>query len=266
MARLSPLKFIRSQMASDVTAQSPQQARKRWAETLFYPTLRMAMRRQFHSILLAGGDRMREATREGSAIAGSNHTNWWDGFVLSWVTRRATPECGFLLAMDEANLARYGFFRKLGVFGVDLRSGRTAALALRRLVPALQASREFCWIFPQGELLHPTRPIDARGGAGWLARKANIPLLPVALSYEWLIESRPSILIRAGEIVPATTPAKDFSELLMQLRWQIVQDAADLQLDDYTPILSPRLSLNKQWDRVRGLWRGQGGRVDRFNR
>jgi len=245
---------------------NPRDDRKAWAEACFYPALRLAMRRQFHAILLAGGDRLRELTARSSIVTAANHTNWWDGFILSWVTRRATPDCGFLLAMDEANLQRYAFFRKLGVFGVDLTSPRSAALALRRIVPDLQAHRETCWIFPQGELLHPTRPIEARGGASWLARKAGVPLLPVALSYEWLIESRATIMIRAGEPLPADIDSKDLSEALMKLRWDIVQDAAEWRMEDYHPILSPRLSLNKQWDRVVQFLRGKGGRIEHFNR
>ncbi len=240
--------------------------RRAWAEGLFYPVLRRALRRQFHGIAVARLPQTRALLEDASIVVAANHTNWWDGFVLSWVTRVGLPGAGFLLAMEEANLARYGFFRKLGVFGIDLATSRGAALGLRRVVPGLQRGREVCWIFPQGRLLHPTRPVECRPGAGWLARKAGVPLLPAAVSYEWLIESRPSVFVRFGEPIADPADALALSEAINRLRWQIVQEAADLRNDLYDPVLSPRLSLNKRWDQIRRIWHRDATPLERFNR
>jgi len=244
----------------------PPEHRIPWVESIFYGTvLKRALRKAFHAVMVAGGENLKEATAHGSAVVCSNHTNWWDGFSASWVTRHVVPGCGYMLAMDAKNLARYRFFEWLGVFGVRLSEPRAAALALRGAAEAMSRGREACWIFPQGELLHPGIPVTAKSGAVWLAKKAGVPLVPVAFSYEWLIESRPVLLARVGAPL-ATLDDAALAAAINMLREQVVRDAAALDLKEYAPILEPRRSLNNRWDQVMAMVRGKHGSKERFNR
>ena len=124
--------------------------------------IRRSVRRELRGVWLRGG------LPSGGAVLAPNHHSWWDGYVLgevSWVFGQRVN-----VLMDREQLARFPFFRVLGVLGAgELRP------ALRR------AHREWLWVFPEGSLNAPGAPGPLRPGAGWLARAAGVPLLPVGL-------------------------------------------------------------------------------------
>jgi hypothetical protein len=104
----------------------------------------------------------------GPFVWAANHHSWWDPFVaevvLRWAGRR-----GCLIMLEE-NLRRFGFARRLGVFGTD---------EPRRGLDLLADGRVLV-IYPEGEL----RPVGPLGGiadgAAWYARRADVPLCAIA--------------------------------------------------------------------------------------
>ncbi len=195
-------------------------------------------------------------------VACVNHSNWWDGFVLYVLSARVLPARDIYLAMEERNLRRYPFFRWMGCFGVDLEGPRAALPGVRYAVRLLAGdARRLAWVFVQGKLLPADRPVTAKPGALLLARRSGAQMLPLTIRYEWLLESRPSIVVRIGapHVPDAGTTAETVAAGLNTL---LAETGATLEpwapaASGYTPVLAPRVSLNRRWDRVNQLFRGR---------
>lgn len=105
----------------------------------------------------------------GGCIWAANHHSWWDGFLAAAILRQQHRPAALL--MDGPNLSDYRFLTALGV----IPTGR-----LRQALQGLRDGRVLV-IFPEGDL-RPVGPLgELAPGAGWLARRAPAPLVPVAV-------------------------------------------------------------------------------------
>lgn len=217
------------------------------------PVMNGVLRRRFHNVRVAGAGHL-EALDPSQPIVGCvNHTNWWDGFVL-YALSHALVAHDIHLAMEERNLRRYPFFPWMGAFGLDLENpgaGLRYAVRLLRGAPGRLA-----WMFVQGRLAPAHVPVVAKGGSLWLAEKAGARVLPAVIRYEWLAESRPTVLIRIGAALPAETAADALSAVMNTLFSEIGAALDPVDLTEYQPLFKPRMSMNRRWDyfvhRVRG--------------
>ncbi len=229
-----------------------------------------ALRRRFHGIYVAGGEHLR-ALAGGCAVVGCvNHTNWWDGFILYVLSHRRLPH-DIYLAMEERNLRRYRFFTWMGVFGVDLEHGTRNIAALRYAAELLRrhptdGRAALIWMFVQGELVSERHPVEARPGAAFLARRTGATILPLALRYAWLSESRPSVFVRVGEALPAGSTSEGVAEVLNGLLAQTDQTLHPPALGEYEPLFAPRMSINKRWDYIRHVFSRRREVFDKSNR
>lgn len=230
------------------------EARKnRCFEALFYTVLKWVMRRRFHGIYVAGLEHVRELDPRRAVVALANHTNWWDGFVVELLSREF-PGRAFYLAQEEKHLARYRWLRWLGAFGIDLDG--SALPGLRYALKLLAQPANIVWMFPQGEIAHPTARIVPRPGAWFLAKRSGAQLLPVIFRYEWMIESKPSVFIQFGP--PGFTDLEALADS--------VPIGRDELLARFVPLYRPRMSLNKWVDYLRWLARGGRQPFERENR
>ncbi len=214
--------------------------------------LTRVLRRRFHNVYVAGGEHLAALTQDGPVIGCVNHTNWWDGFVLYVFAHRHLPHEVYL-AMEEANLRRYPFFTWMGVFGVDLRRTGHALPTLRYALSLLQGKRAskptLLWMFVQGKLARPNTPVEVKRGASFLAAQARAQLLPLVIRYEWLGESRPSIVIRVGGPMSPDTETAEIGVTLNRMLAE-VDDSLDGTIPSaYKPWFEPSMSMNKRWDR-----------------
>lgn len=127
----------------------------------------------------------------GGAVLAPNHQSWWDGYVLrelAW-----TLGADLRVLMLGRQLAHYPFLRRVGALGAG---------ELRTAVRAARAG-EWVGIFPEGQI-RPAGPVgELHPGAGWTARTAGVPLVPVALRVTLRGRPRPEAYLRFG---PPTTP------------------------------------------------------------
>ena len=215
------------------------------------------LRRRFHGVYVFRSARLRALDTATPMIGCVNHTNWWDGFVLYVLSHRLLAH-DIYLAMEEKNLRRYRFFTWMGVFGIDLADRRAALPGLRYALRLLRPGR-LVWMFVQGRLLPAGKPITVRPGALFLARRTGARLLPVALRYEWLGESRPSVFVLAGEPLPPTATEDTLAGALDSLYALLDEKLDPLDLSDAEPLFPPRMSMNKRWDYLlHRLWRRPG--------
>ena len=62
--------------------------------------------------------------------------------------------------MEERQLRRYGFFRRLGMFSVDRENFRSARRSLDYAATLLRGTGRVLWLFPQGEIVpNDRRPV-----------------------------------------------------------------------------------------------------------
>lgn len=138
----------------------------------------------------------------GGAVLAPSHQSWWDGYLL----RELCLECGqeFGVLMDSDQLARFPYLRRIG------------ALPERALRPALRALEGGAWlvVFPEGRLSPPGPPGLLRPGAGWLSRRAGVPLVPVAVRVMVRGQQQPEAYLRCGPSVRAEELAAALGELV----------------------------------------------------
>lgn len=157
---------------------------------------------------------VRGALPDGGAVIAPSHQSWWDGYVLYDICCRVGQP--YTVLMTTRQLDRFPFLRRLG------------ALPDRQVRSALRAAQAGRWVvvFPEGRLQPSGAPGPLQPGAGWLARTAAVPLVPVALRVAMRGQQQPEAYLRFGA---ATTPAQLGSALARELA------LLDGELDDSDP-------------------------------
>ncbi|MPY66697.1 1-acyl-sn-glycerol-3-phosphate acyltransferase [Deinococcus sp. SDU3-2] len=158
--------------------------------------LRVSIRRSVRTGL--GGVWMRGPLPAGGAVLAPNHHSWWDGYVMGELTWGLGGD--FRVLMTGWQLAHYPFLRRVGALGAD------------ELRAAVRGARAGAWVvvFPEGALQPAGPPRELRPGAGWIARQAGVPLVPVAVRVGLRGRPRPEAYLRFG----APTTAGGLAEAL----------------------------------------------------
>lgn len=166
---------------------------------LFGWYLRYFFWRRFHAIRLSRSG-LPAATSDRPIIVYSNHPSWWDPALYIILQTKLFPGRRGFGPMDAAALRKYGFMRRLGIFGIELDAPRGAARFLRTSLALLSDPRHVLWITAEGAFTDPrARPLRLRPGVAHLAR--HIPdavILPLAIEYTFWNESSPEALARFG--------------------------------------------------------------------
>lgn len=238
-------------------------ARKRAAfNAALRPVMNGVLRRRFHNVRVAGAEHLAALDATRPVVGCVNHTNWWDGFVL-YALSHALVAHDIHLAMEERNLRRYPFFPWMGAFGLDLDDPRAG---LRYAVRLLRGGAgRLAWMFVQGRLAPAHVPIVAKPGALWLAERTAAQVLPLVIRYEWLAESRPTILVRVGATLPAGTSPEELSGVMNTLFAGIELALDPVDLAGYRPLFKPRMSMNRRWDYFVHRVLGRSGGFEREN-
>jgi 1-acyl-sn-glycerol-3-phosphate acyltransferase len=209
------------------------------------------LRRGFGSMLRRGlrGVWWRGALPDGPFVWAANHHSWWDPFLASAVLDRARRPVCLLMAQD--NLARFDFVRRLGVFGTG---------EPRRGLSYLDSGRVLV-VYPEGEL----RPAGAVGpladGAAWFARRAGVPLCPVAVRVVLRGHEVPEAYLSLAQVPSSGAPGPTTAELARRLDAELAAvdrlvAAADPRepLPGFSRLLTGRRSWDERIDAMAG-WR-----------
>jgi len=160
--------------------------------------------RHFHSLrILKGAMPPRDCARP--LVIYLNHAAWWDPLVCLLLAREFFADRTSFAPIDSTMLARYGFFRRLGFFGIEPRTARGARAFLRTARAVLASSAHALWVTPQGRFADVReRPLRLRGGLGALAaREPGAIFVPLAVEYAFWTGSRPEILAAFGKPILA---------------------------------------------------------------
>ena len=167
---------------------------------------RRFLRRHMNALSLARWGRPRGIDHAGPLVVYCNHPAWWDAAVTILLADGLYPDRAHFAPFDARMLEKYGVFRRIGAYPVDLASSRGAArfLAVSRLVLAEPGA--VIWITAQGRFVDVReRPLGLRGGVARLAEMAPDALfLPLALDYAFWEERGAEVFCAFGEPVRAT--------------------------------------------------------------
>lgn len=203
--------------------------------------LYLAFRLLFHRTVRSGlrGVWLRGELPRGPYVLAANHHSWWDAYVLPVLLSREGQ--GFGVVMGEARLAQFGFFRQIG--GISASRPRLALAALKR--------GEALLVFPEGELGPPPRLQPLSEGAAWLARKAGVPLVPLAIRVALRGHEFPEAYLEVGAMVSPDTDqlGQTLNAMLSHLDVALRTAPAEAPLPGFGLVLSGRRSTHERMAR-----------------
>lgn len=124
---------------------------------------------------------------EGAAplVIYANHPAWWDAAILIVAADRLFATRASFAPIDAVMLEKYGIFRRMGAFPVDLDSARGAAQFLSAARAVLRQPNRVLWITAQGRFADVrARPLGLKPGVARLAEIApDAIFLPLAVEY-----------------------------------------------------------------------------------
>lgn len=204
-------------------------------------------RRAFRGLWLRG----ELPPRDASLVLYANHTNFWDGFVGAALCHAAGWD-GYCM-MEERQLARYRFLRRLGAFSVRRGDAHAALETLRYARGLLARPATAVIVFPEG-VLRPfsglVHPLER--GIEVLARSARVRCLPVGIRYRFFEHELPDVVLAVGAPHEATT----LDDLAQRLEAVLAELSDARPLTDFRPLVRGARSVMERWDAVRSL----GGR------
>jgi len=176
----------------------------------FRRIVRRYFRRHFHAVRVSQASNLEHLSAE-RLIVYANHSSWWDPMLLVLLGENLMPGRRHYAPMLAAALERYGILKRIGVFGVELHTGRGGAQFLRTGSTILE-SGGVLWVTPQGRFADPReRPIAFKPGLAALAAKlkGGCVVLPLAVEYVYWDERLPETLLHFGEAVRVNGQSPD---------------------------------------------------------
>lgn len=221
------------------------------------------VRRHFHSLRISRGGL--PPLRLGlPTVIYSNHASWWDPLVGLMLKREFFPEKHVFVPMEAAALERYGFFKRIGAFGVELAKPRSAVNFLRQSQAILQDAANVLWLTPQARFADVReRPVQIKAGIAHLpARAGRVCFLPVAIEYVFWEERLPEVFVRFGQPydvtptdaeVPPQVWSEFFADQLRQTQDTLAADVLRRDPDSFRSLIRGRTGVGGIYDRWRAV-------------
>jgi len=176
--------------------------------------------------------------------------------------RRLSFSKAHYMMTDAEQLKTFGFFRKLGAYGVEKSSLGGIRETLHYTSTLLEQGGRV-WLFPQGEIqsLHQ-EPLRFQTGIGHLfMRSPDVCVVPVTLEYRLMYHPKPDASMRFGTPILADWASlgrraivKLVESKLAEERsehWRETVDARGLA-PGYMPLDKHRLSLHEKFSALQG--------------
>jgi len=147
----------------------------------------------------------------------SNHTSWWDGFILRPVQQLVRPDGALHIIMKEEELSKRPFLRSLGGVGFEPESVSSFRALLRDLRQERQRDpASSVLFFPQGRIWPSyRRPLGFLGGVRLVAEAlAPTIVLPMGLHLENGKHPAPTAFVSFGTPIQVERqgPSPEFLE------------------------------------------------------
>jgi 1-acyl-sn-glycerol-3-phosphate acyltransferase len=222
--------------------------------------------RGFHGVRLSRSGPL-PPLPEGPLVVVLNHPSWWDP-LFGMLLAELLPEHGHFVPIESNALKGYGFFERLGFFGVKPGSAGGARTFLRAACGLLARPKSALWVTAQGRFADVRdRPAGLMSGVGHLARRlAGGAILPLALEYPFWDDRFPEALARFGTpLLLGEEPGHDVAEWmrLIEAGLTATQDVLAAESARRDPTLFETLvegsagvgGVYGAWQRLKGLFR-----------
>lgn len=229
------------------------------------------LKRHFHEVSLRG--ELEQAPADRPLLIIMNHSSWWDGLLVYHMIRSESQRQHYMM-MDERQMKRYAFFRRIGAFSVNKENLWETAASLRYAAD-LMRSGGAVWLFPQGDIFHlESRPLQFQTGAGYLLERCrDAAVLPVSLYYTMGLHQKASASFSIGSLIEADWCALGRKEATLLLERRLEQQLGEHRLaviasedgerDGFRLLLATGRSVNETFDRMKGRtakWKSFFGR------
>lgn len=161
-----------------------------------------------------------------------NHSSWWDGLIPLLLNRYLFHQRGRAM-MEDKQMHRYRFFRRIGAFSVNLENPRHSLPSLRYALDSMKRENASLYIYPEGKIVPFT--VDKphfRGGLTWLCdRLPEVEVVPVGIYIHTMRHSKPELHISIGEAVDRAgfNNSGDGKELQQRLELSLQNQLIELQ-------------------------------------
>lgn len=181
---------------------------------LFKPYAMGLFHRRFDAVYYKGDYRPSSLD---STVWYMNHYTWWDALIPFLLNEKLHKQ-NIRAIMDEVQVRKHPFFRKLGAFSIDRSNPRNAVNALRYAADSLTQERVGLYIFPQGAIRPELeRPIQFESGLAWLYQSCpSVDFVPAVSTMNTRYSDRPRLYIRSGS--PMKRSSADRDQLTVALR------------------------------------------------
>jgi 1-acyl-sn-glycerol-3-phosphate acyltransferase len=255
---------VRTGGRTRAAAQDPVTLRHPQMTRFFAAVMGRQMAASFRAVRLARPG-LPELPPDRPLVVYSNHPSWWDPAFVIVLHSRLFPGLEGYGPMEAAMLERYGFFRRIGIFGVDEgRAGAARFLATSQGI--LSDPRRMLWITAQGRFADPReRPLALRPGVAHLmARVPGAVAVPLAMEYPFWSEKRPEALAAFGPPLEGTADAATWGPRLEAAMTGTCDRLATLAMardpSAFTNLLAGRAGVGGvygTWQRLKALARGE---------
>nr|MBA2737614.1 1-acyl-sn-glycerol-3-phosphate acyltransferase [Pyrinomonadaceae bacterium] len=196
-----------------------------WFENIFALYNRNLFKRRFNSLQVSGLKFLKDKEEKMPLIIYANHSSWWDGLTAFQISRQAGLDS--FIMMEEMQLKKLPFFRKLGAFSVVRENNREALKSINYAIQILkQNPKRTLWIFPQGEISpNDARPLRFYNGLARIIKSLEkSSIISLAMRYEFLGEYKPDIFVKIEKV--------DLSAADLKLKPQEISDILAVKLSD----------------------------------
>ncbi|HMB10135.1 MAG TPA: lysophospholipid acyltransferase family protein [Saliniramus sp.] len=142
-------------------------------------------RRHMNALRLARWGAAPPLRDDAPVVLYTNHPAWWDAAIYILLAERHFSRRASYAPIDAEMLEKYGFFGRMGAYGVDLESRRGAQDFLAASADILAHDDAVIWVTAQGRFMDVrARPLDLKPGIAHLYEIApHAQYVPVALEY-----------------------------------------------------------------------------------
>ncbi len=128
-----------------------------------------------------------------------NHNSWWDGLIPFYLNQKYFNQNARGI-MEDKQLEKYSFFRRLGVFSINLEDPRSSIRSLRYAIESMNRPKSSLYLYPQGKIVpFSVDNLNFKKGIGWLCKQLpNVDVVPIAVHIHTMYNDKPKLEISVG--------------------------------------------------------------------
>lgn len=184
-----------------------------WFIFVFDLYMRSLFHRRFENVWV---DQDYQPGSDSKTIYYLNHTSWWDGLIPLLLNRKLFRQNARAM-MEDKQMRKFGLFKRIGAFSVNLENPRSAVRSLRYAVESMKRPRSCLFIYPEGEIVpFSTGKPNFKKGLGWIVSQCpDVDVVPVGIYINTAKSDKPELFLKIGQAVEFNTSEK--AELLNTL-------------------------------------------------